>query len=273
MKIVDAKVIITCPGPQLRHVEDHDGRRRPRARRRHAQRPRAGRGGVPDRARDPVPDRTRRAAHRGHLAVSLQRRVLAARPGDDERDQRRRHGALGHQGQDAERARLRAARRTLARQRAGLQPRERQRHRDDRRRRRGAREAGLHRDSRAERHPRSREHVRRRERAIVRTSPPNAGFRPRASGAARSTSRSCRRCSSDCATSSATTCTCCTTSITGLRRSRRRGWGSRSSRITCSGWRIRSRQRRRKACGWCASTRRRQSRSAKCSTRSTTAIS
>ena len=37
-------------------------------------------------------------ADRGHLAIPLPRRVLAARAGDDERDRRRRHRAVGHQG-------------------------------------------------------------------------------------------------------------------------------------------------------------------------------
>ena len=38
-------------------------------------------------------------AHRGHLAVPLPQRLLAPRSGDDGRDRRRRHGAVGHQGQ------------------------------------------------------------------------------------------------------------------------------------------------------------------------------
>jgi mannonate dehydratase len=35
LKIIDAKVIVTCPGPQLRHAEDHHLGRRHRRRRRH----------------------------------------------------------------------------------------------------------------------------------------------------------------------------------------------------------------------------------------------
>ena len=53
---------------------------------------------LPARPRRAAADRPGRAPHRGHLAVPLPRRVLAARPGDDGRDRRRRHGAVGHQG-------------------------------------------------------------------------------------------------------------------------------------------------------------------------------
>ena len=51
------------------------------------------------------------APHRGHLAVPLPRRVLAARPGHHGRDRRGRHGAVGHQGQGGGHAALPAARR------------------------------------------------------------------------------------------------------------------------------------------------------------------
>jgi hypothetical protein len=84
------------PGPELRHAQDRDGGRRLRPRRRDAQRPRAGGGELPDRSRAAVAHRPRRAPHRGHLAVPLQRRLLAARTGDDDRDRRGRHGAVGH---------------------------------------------------------------------------------------------------------------------------------------------------------------------------------
>ena len=117
------------PGSQLRHAEDHDGGRRLRSRRRDAERPRARGRELPRRARRPAADRTRRAPHRGHLALPLQGRVLAARSGDDDGDRRGRHGALGHQGQGAGRAGVRAARRALARRRDGLRPRQRRRHR------------------------------------------------------------------------------------------------------------------------------------------------
>ena len=46
-------------------------------------------------------DRPRRRPHRGHLAVPVPRRLLAARPGHHGRHRRRRHGPVGHQGQKA----------------------------------------------------------------------------------------------------------------------------------------------------------------------------
>ncbi len=46
-----------------------------------------------------VPGRPQRRRDRGHLAVVLRQLVLAERPGAVQRDERRRHGALGHQGQ------------------------------------------------------------------------------------------------------------------------------------------------------------------------------
>jgi hypothetical protein len=103
------------PGPQLRHPEDRDLGRRHRPGRRHAERPRAGGAELSDRPRHPLPDRPRRAPDRGHLAVPLQGRLLAARPGDHVRDRRGRHGAVGHQGQGRRPAALPAAGRRLPR--------------------------------------------------------------------------------------------------------------------------------------------------------------
>ena len=57
------------------------------------------------RARRAAADRARRAPHRRHLAVPLPQRLLAARPGHDGGDRRRRRGAVGHQGQGARTAR------------------------------------------------------------------------------------------------------------------------------------------------------------------------
>ena len=59
----------------------------------------------------PLPDRPRRASDRGHLAVSLSGRLLAARTGDDVGDRRGRHGLVGHQGEGRRAAALPAARR------------------------------------------------------------------------------------------------------------------------------------------------------------------
>ena len=80
----EARVIVTCPGPQLRHAEARHRRRRHRRRRRDAQRPRAGRRRY---LRDhvvPAADRPRPGPDRGHLAVPLQGSVLAAGPGHDD---------------------------------------------------------------------------------------------------------------------------------------------------------------------------------------------
>ena len=63
------------------------------------------------------------APHRGHLAVPLPRRLLAARPGHDGGDRRGRHGAVGHQGQGRRDAGLPAARRRLPHRAARLRPR------------------------------------------------------------------------------------------------------------------------------------------------------
>ena len=54
------------------------------------------------------------APHRGHLAVPVPRRLLAARPVTMTRDRRRRHGAVGHQGQGRRAAAVPAARRRAA---------------------------------------------------------------------------------------------------------------------------------------------------------------
>ena len=102
------------PGPQLRHAQDHHRRRRHRL----GDATLNGRElAVPAYLRDhvvPAADRPRPRAHRGHLAVPLPGRLLAPRPGDDDRDRRRRHGAVGHQGQGRRPAGLPAARRAAA---------------------------------------------------------------------------------------------------------------------------------------------------------------
>ena len=67
-----------------------------------------------------VPDRPRRRPDRGHLAVVLRQLVLAERPGAVQRHERRRHGALGHQGQAGEHARLSTAGRQVPVRRGAL---------------------------------------------------------------------------------------------------------------------------------------------------------
>ena len=58
-----------------------------------------------------VPGRQARGPDRGHLAGALRELVLAERPRAQQRDQRRRHGALGHQGPPGRDARVPAPRR------------------------------------------------------------------------------------------------------------------------------------------------------------------
>ena len=74
-----------------------------------------------------LPDRPRRRPDRGHLAVVLRQLVLAERPGAVQRHERRGHGALGHQGQAGEHARLSAAGRQVPVRRGALCPRQRPR--------------------------------------------------------------------------------------------------------------------------------------------------
>ena len=72
-----------------------------------------------------VPHRPQRRRDRGHLAVELRQLVLAERSGAVQRDERRRHRALGHQGQARQHAGLPAARRQGAARRGLLLPRQR----------------------------------------------------------------------------------------------------------------------------------------------------
>ena len=75
------------------------------------------------RARRPAADRARRAPHRGHLAVPVPRRLLAARSGHDGRDLGGRHRAVGHQGQGRGHAAVPAAGRRIPNRAARLRPR------------------------------------------------------------------------------------------------------------------------------------------------------
>ena len=79
--------------PGLRHVHPAGPRRAD------------GRREVPE----ALPHRPRRRPDRGHLAVVLRQLVLAERAGAVQRDERRGHGALGHQGQAGQYARLSTA--------------------------------------------------------------------------------------------------------------------------------------------------------------------
>ncbi len=103
--------------PQGPHRRRH--RRPGRADRRGPGRDRRRRG-QGDRA---VPRRQGPAAGRAPLAGDLPPRLLPRRPGPDQRPERHRHGPLGHQGQGARRAGLRAARRPDAHEGPRLRPR------------------------------------------------------------------------------------------------------------------------------------------------------
>ena len=109
-----------------RRGQDHDRPGRPvRLRLRHlhaAGRPRSARGGSLPQA---VPRRQARGPDRGHLAGPLRELVLAQRPRPQQRDQRRRHGPLGHQGAAGRDARVPAARREGPRGGGLLRARER----------------------------------------------------------------------------------------------------------------------------------------------------
>ena len=199
-----------------------------------------------DRPRDPVPDRPRRASDRGHLAVPLPRRVLAARAGDDERDRRGRHRVVGPEGQGRRAAAVPAARRREPHRRDGLRPCERARHRADRRRGAALQGRRLPRDPRAERRARPREGLRRRPRHdLLRAGRRRPAERTRLVD--REVPAATRRsCSTRCARRSAPTCTCCTTCTTASRRSRPRGSARTWSRIASSGWKTRRRPRTRR---------------------------
>ncbi|MEJ0043354.1 MAG: glycoside hydrolase family 3 C-terminal domain-containing protein [Rhizomicrobium sp.] len=121
------------PGAEFRHAPNRDRGRRHRPGRRDAERARAQRRDLSHRSRHPLPDRARRAPHRGHLAISLSRRVLAARAGDDVGHRRGGYRAVGHQGEGRRPAALSIARRRQPRRRDGLLPRQRHDHRRDRR--------------------------------------------------------------------------------------------------------------------------------------------
>src|SRR6266852_1205359 len=100
-------------GAQFRHAQDRNGGRQLRPRGRHVERPRTGRRELSVRSCVALPDRPRRAPDRRYLAVSLPRRLLAARPGNHDRDRGGRYRTVGPQGQGGRPAALPAARRRL----------------------------------------------------------------------------------------------------------------------------------------------------------------
>ena len=143
-------------------------------------------------------------------------------------------------GKALEHARLQPAGRAIARQRAGLRPRQRQGHRGHGEGRRPLRRAGLQGDSRAERHSRALPARTASARGTMQYEPAEKGL-PSESRLEHREIPELRagRCSSGSARSSATTCTCCTTCTIGCTPIEAARLGKRSSHITCSGWRIR----------------------------------
>ena len=133
-----------------------------------------------------------------YVAVPLQRRVLAARAGDDGRDCGRRYGAVGHPGQGAGRAGVSAARRSVARRGAGLRPRERRDHRRHGRGSRAIRSARLSGGAGAMRRAWHARCLRRRPRRARSTSRRRKRGRSRPPGAPRTTCTSCPSSSRGC---------------------------------------------------------------------------
>ena len=134
LPIKAARVIVTCPGRNFvtLKIETADGSYRPRGC--HLEWPRARGGELSRRSRHPYADRARRAPDRGHLAVPVSRRLLAARSGHHERHCGSRYGALGPESQSGRAAALPAAGRRLPHRRAGVRPCQRPDGRGDHRR-------------------------------------------------------------------------------------------------------------------------------------------
>ena len=198
MKITARQGHRHLPGPQLRHAEDRDRR---------------GRHGIGDAtlngrelavaayldgSRDPVPDRPRPAPHRGHLAVPLPRRVLAARAGDDDARSRRstpRCGTSRARSPDLPLYQLLGG--TSRDGVHGLRPRQRRRHRRDRRRGRRATSSMGYKAIRAQcGMPGLDEGLRRRRRTSCTTSRPEAALPTENVWSTRANiSTTCRSCS------------------------------------------------------------------------------
>ena len=113
------------PAGHRQGLDQRAGPLRPGLRHVHPARPRRadGRREVPE----AVPGRPRRRPDRGYLAVVLRQLVLAERPGAVQRHERRGHGAVGHQGEAGEHARLSTAGRQVPVRRRPLCPRQRAR--------------------------------------------------------------------------------------------------------------------------------------------------
>ena len=198
-----------------------------------------------------LPDRPRRRPDRGYLAVVLRQLVLAERPGAVQRDERRGHGALGHQGQAGEHARLSIAGRQVPVRRRAVCPR------PAAATSRRSRTTPAHAMAKGYRHIRVQVGI--PGLATYGTAPPanepanrevdradqpqeHLGARPLPAHRAQAVRAPARR-------RWATTSSCSTTSTSGSRPARRstcaRSWRS----TTCSSWKTRCRPRRRTTSG------------------------
>ena len=182
----------------------------------------------------PVPDR-------GHLAIPLPRRLLAARAGDHGRDRRHRHGPVGHQGQGG-RMPLYQLLGGASRDRVMCYSHAQGRDIEEAVEAVGRRTRGrATTPSRAGRHPRPARRLRHRASTRSPTTPPTSNVRrtrrsgPRAKYLPLMRQSSSRRS----ATPHGWTCTSSTTSTTGSPPSRPRGWARILSPSACSGWRTR----------------------------------
>ncbi len=219
-----------------------------------------------------VPGRPRRRPDRGHLAVVLRQLVLAQRPGPVQRDERRRHGPLGHQGEAAGHARLPAPGGQVPVRRRPLPPRPRPRRQGGR----GRRPAGAWRRATATPASRSTSPGMATYGTAPAASEPRKPELERADQPEPEADLGARPLRPDDAPAvraprgapSATTSSCSTTSTSGSRPARRsssaRTWRSTAS----SSSKTRSRPRTRTTSATSGSRRARRSRWASCSTRS-----
>ena len=273
MKIIDARRHRHQPGPQLRHAQDHHRRRAGRARRRDPQRSRARRRELPARPSRPAAARPRPAPHRGHLAVPLPRRLLAARPGHDGGHRRGGHGALGHQGQGGGPAALPAARRRQPDRRPGLRARQRPRPAGSVRLDRRTPALGYQAVRVQTGHPgrwaastASHEPARH----ATTTSPPASGAAGRGAWDTAAYLRHMPHVFEAVRNASGRPAAVARRAPPADPHGGRPSSARSSSPTTCSGSRTSPRPRTRRRCAWCASTRPRRSPSARCSTRSAT---
>ena len=128
VKIRDIKTILTAPEHTPGHRQSRDDRAGPAwLGMRHVHSARLRRPDCGREVSEAISDRSQRGRDRGHLAVVVYELVLAQRPIALQRDERRGHRAVGHQGQTREHAALSTARRQGSLRRRPLFPRQRTR--------------------------------------------------------------------------------------------------------------------------------------------------